>query len=94
MIRLYKNTISSNTTDISGIEALKKGHFTPVEKELLANLDDYTASFKKDFQTLDNIEGITLGPKLSNGHQTLLLVSDNNFNKKQRTLFLAFEIIP
>jgi 3-phytase/alkaline phosphatase D len=94
VIRIYKNTITANTTDVSGIDALKKGHFTPVEKELLANLDDFTSSFAKDFQTLDNIEGITFGPKLSNGHQTLILVSDNNFNRKQRTLFLAFEIIP
>lgn len=94
IIRIYKNTITNKTTDIANIDALKKGNFVPVEKELIANLDDYTPSFKKDFQTLDNIEGITFGPKLSNGHQTLLLVSDNNFNKKQRTLFLAFEIIP
>ena len=94
VIRLYKNTINSNTTDVSGIEALKKGRFNPIEKELLANLDDFIPAMKKDFQTLDNIEGISFGPKLSNGHQTIILVSDNNFNKKQRTLFLAFEIIP
>jgi len=61
---------------------------------LLANLDDFIPSLSKDFQSLDNIEGITFGPKLTNGHDTIILVSDNNFSKKQRTQFLAFEIIP
>ena len=28
------------------------------------------------------------------GHQSLVLVSDNNFNPDQRTQFLAFEVVP
>ncbi len=94
IIRLFKNTINEKTTDISGIPALKGASFKTVDKELLANLDDFTSLMTKDFQHLDNIEGITYGPKLGNGHETLILISDNNFNKKQRTQILAFEIIP
>jgi hypothetical protein len=44
----------------------------PVKKKLLLNMDDlkiYT----------DNIEGVTFGPTLPNGHRTLIFVSDNNF---------------
>ena len=41
--------------------------------------------------TLDNIEGITWGPQ-SNGHSTLVLVSDNNFDAAAVTQFLAFEV--
>ena len=41
----------------------------------------------------DNLEAMALGPQLSNGHPTLLLASDNNFNDSQRNLFLAFEIV-
>ncbi|BAY46513.1 hypothetical protein SAMD00079811_41250 [Scytonema sp. HK-05] len=40
---------------------------------------------------LDNIEGLTLGPKLPDG-QSLILVSDNNFNPLQRTQILAFRL--
>ncbi|NGY85135.1 esterase-like activity of phytase family protein (plasmid) [Bacillus megaterium] len=43
---------------------------------------------------LDNIEGISWGPKLPNGHDSLVLVSDDNFNRNQVTQFLAFEVLP
>ena len=43
----------------------------------------------------DNMEAISLGPRLPNGHYTLIVASDNNFNPKyQRNVFAAFEIIP
>ncbi len=35
---------------------------------------------------VDNIEGITLGPLLPDGTQTLILVSDNNFNPPEEQL--------
>lgn len=37
---------------------------------------------------LDNVEGITLGPKLPDGRQSVVLVSDNNFATTQITQFL------
>jgi hypothetical protein len=49
---------------------------------------------KADIGYVDNIEGISWGPKLANGHRSLILVSDNNFNPDQRTQFLAFEVMP
>ena len=39
---------------------------------------------------LDNIEGITLGPKLPDGHQSVVCVSDDNFAPNQVTQFLLF----
>jgi len=42
----------------------------------------------------DNMEAMTIGPKLANGHATLILTSDNDFNDSQRNLFLAFEVVP
>jgi hypothetical protein len=42
----------------------------------------------------DNIEGVTFGPVLPNGHPTLLFVADNNFAAYQRSQFFLFEIIP
>jgi len=42
----------------------------------------------------DNIEGVTLGPLLPNGHRTLIFVSDNNFVGLEKTQLLLFEIMP
>jgi hypothetical protein len=39
---------------------------------------------------LDNVEGITLGPRLSDGRQSVVLVADDNFNDEQVTQFYAF----
>jgi hypothetical protein len=43
---------------------------------------------------IDNIEGVTFGPTLPNGHQTLIFVADNNFKSLERNQFLLFEVIP
>ena len=94
IIRLFKNTIDEKTTDISKMESIKDVKLKAVDKELVADLEDFKGQMAANFQSLDNIEGICYGPKLSNGHETIILVSDNNFNKKQHTQFLAFEIIP
>lgn len=59
----------------------------PATKKLLFNLDDLDIY-------IDNVEGMTFGPPLPNGHKTLLMVSDNNFSPLQKTQFLLFEILP
>ncbi len=57
----------------------------PVEKTLLLDFADLGIP-------LDNIEGITFGEDLPNGKQSLILISDNNFNPGQFTQVLAFEV--
>lgn len=54
------------------------------EKELLLDLDDLGI-------VIDNIEGMTLGPVLEDGRQTLTIVSDDNFGGfgPQSTQFIA-----
>ncbi len=46
----------------------------------------------------DNLEGMAFGPPLSDGRQSLILVSDDNFNAQQVTQFVAlalrFEAVP
>ncbi|ABK44782.1 conserved hypothetical protein [Magnetococcus marinus MC-1] len=51
------------------------------------------ASHNLASHNLDNQEAMSWGPRLADGRRTLVLVSDNNFNPQQRTLFLllAFE---
>ena len=76
----------SGATDISTM-TLKDNHsFTPAKKLLLLNMDDlgiYT----------DNIEGVTFGPLLPNGHKTLLFIADNNFTIAEKAQVLLFEVI-
>ena len=58
----------------------------PVIKELLID-------FEADFGiTPDNLEGMTFGPKLPDGRQSLIVVSDNNFNETQVTQFIGLAV--
>ncbi|ASC73381.1 uncharacterized protein XM38_043460 [Halomicronema hongdechloris C2206] len=49
-----------------------------------------------DFATIDgpqdNLEGMSLGPRLPDGSRSLLLVSDDNFNADQATLLFLFRL--
>ena len=56
-------------------------------KALVLDLDDVAGD---EGLTLDNIEGMTLGPRLPDGSRALLLVSDNNFTPGQVSQFLLF----
>jgi hypothetical protein len=76
---------ASNVKDISAL-ALDKS-FVPITKKLLLNMDDMP-------NFIDNVEGITLGPILPNGHQSIILVVDNNFSPLEKTQFFLLEIIP
>jgi len=59
----------------------------PIKKTLLINMDKLSIF-------TDNVEGASIGPDLPNGHQTLIFVTDNNFNAKEQTQLLIFEVIP
>jgi hypothetical protein len=72
-------------TDVSGMPTLAGRNYTPMKKTLLLDLDSLGVR-------LDNMEGMTFGPTLPDGRRTLVLVSDNNFNRNQITLFLAFAV--
>jgi hypothetical protein len=77
-----------NATDIHNLDSIAKidpGKIKPAEKKLLLDLRTLDVS-------LDNIEGLTLGAKLPDGQQSLILISDNNFNGLQQTQILAFKL--
>jgi hypothetical protein len=66
--------------------SLRGGHgLRTVHKKLVLNLDDLGIP-------LDNVEGLTFGPRLRDGRQTVVLVSDNNFAATQFTQFLLFTL--
>ncbi|MHC5935867.1 esterase-like activity of phytase family protein [Nostoc sp.] len=70
---------------IDSLLAVDSKNIKPVKKKLLLDLRTLDV-------LLDNIEGLTIGAKLPDGQQSLILVSDNNFNSLQRTQILAFKI--
>jgi len=84
---------TQGATDVSDFDALYDGGspiaFTPVSQRQIFAFDDLGIP-------IDNIEGMTFGPPLADGRQTLVIVSDNNFNAGQFTQFivLALEIAP
>jgi 3-phytase len=84
-IKLYQ-VQTQGAVDVSSLNSVDGLEPDPaVEKKLLLDFADLGI-------TLDNIEGITLGPKLADGRQSLIVVSDNNFSATQTTQILAFAI--
>jgi hypothetical protein len=83
-IKVYLADIGA-AQNISDYPSLKNVSFHPIQKHLLLNMDDLGIY-------IDNVEGVSFGPKLPNGNQTLIFVSDNNFSKEQITQFFLFEI--
>jgi|AntDeeMinimDraft_5_1070356.scaffolds.fasta_scaffold00669_6 hypothetical protein len=63
-----------------------------VSKKLVFDFE--TIRKKTEHQSIDNLEGLCLGPKLPNGNRTLWIVADNNFNRYQQQYnqILVFEI--
>jgi len=84
--KLFQIT-TGGATDTSTIASLKgslKG-VEPIRKRLLLDFSQLKI-------TPDNLEGMTLGPRLPDGSHSLLLVSDDNFRQEQVTQFLLFRI--
>ncbi|MEO1671424.1 MAG: esterase-like activity of phytase family protein [Cyanobacteria bacterium J06631_2] len=79
--------IVGNATDTSNIESMRGdlGQVQPLKKELLLDLADLDIY-------LDNLEGMTLGPRLPDGSRSLLLVSDDNFKDDQISQLLLFRL--
>jgi len=94
---LFKNQIDlfitqlKDATDVSAIPALQGASFKPLPKKLLLSIHQAVSAFTPGFQSVDNLEALSWGPKLKNGNPTLLILSDNNFNPTQRTQVLAYE---
>ena len=71
--RVYMLDFSA-ATDVSALPSLTAGGFTPVRKTLL---------WQSVFLT-NNFEGITLGPRLSDGTYSVLLVSDDGAGESRQ----------
>ncbi|MEH2260069.1 phytase [Nostoc sp.] len=95
-IKIYEVSLQG-ATDISFYDSLNNlsteqlATIKPAQKRLLLNLNNLNLP-----NGTDNIEGITFGPKLADGSQSIVLVSDNNFNQSQFTQILALnaDLVP
>jgi 3-phytase len=85
-IKLYTVALPG-ATDVNGVDSLagKLASIRPAKKTLLFDLDTLGIP-------LDNVEGLTFGPRLRDGRQSVVLVSDNNFAAGQFTQFLLFAL--
>ncbi len=86
-IKIFLTDVS-HADNIASINSLLE---TPPKKtatkKLLLNMDDLGIF-------IDNIEGVTFGPTLPNGHRAFIFVADNNFMPFEKNQFLVFEILP
>ncbi len=86
-IKIFETNLSE-ASDISSVNSLKKDPPShPLHKKLLLNMDNLGIY-------VDNVEGMTFGPTLPNGHKTLVLIADNNFSEMEKTQVFFFEILP
>ena len=102
-IKVYEVTIQG-ATDISSIDALgslsaaQLQAIAPVKKRLLLDLDSLKLpnSDGNHPTGTDNVEGLAFGPKLADGRQSIVLVSDNNFSATQFTqiITLGADLVP
>lgn len=91
-IKIFDAHIDETTTNILEVESLKETNFTSLKKRLIFDFEDVRDKLTKGI--VDNIEGVTFGPKLANGNQSLILVSDDNFQLygKQLNQIILLEI--
>ncbi len=78
-------------SDISAVESLKDknlGQYKPIAKKLVL---DFETLKEKLGGTIENFEGLAFGPEV-NKKKTLIVISDDNFKKSERTQVLLFSV--
>lgn len=88
-IRLYEAN-TQGALDVLGVTSLSHDGAPyeidpPIAKRLIADLSELGLD-------PDNVEGMAFGPILPDGRQSLILVSDNNFNPAQTTQIIALAL--
>ncbi|KAA5830596.1 esterase-like activity of phytase family protein [Saccharopolyspora hirsuta] len=84
-VRLFEAT-TDGATDVQHVQSLQDRPVRPMHKRLLVDFDDL------DLSTVDNLEGMTWGPRLPSGERTLVLVSDDGFHPQEVTQIIALAL--
>jgi len=91
-VRLYEID-TGKASNVLGTESLVAGGYTPVTKRLVLDFE----TLKAQLGGIANLEGMTFGPKLANGRDTLVVVADDNFptadSTTDRNQILMFEVV-
>ncbi len=97
-VRIYR-VLLEGARDVSNVKSLAASNVEPLQKELLVDLADCPSDGAKTAPgavqpnpLLDNFEALTLGPVLPDGRQSLVLVSDDNFNTSQTTRVIVLAV--
>ena len=92
-VRLYEIDLSA-ATNVLTTAALAGATYTPVTKRLVLNFE----TLKAQLGGIANLEGITFGPNLANGHRSLVVLADDNLpaadSQTDRNQILVFEVLP
>jgi hypothetical protein len=83
-MRLYEIDTRAGS-DTLALPQLREGAYQPAPKRFIADFRQL------GLRRLDNTEGMCWGPRLPNGHRSLVVVSDDNFSARQITQFAAFD---
>ncbi|MGG6238597.1 esterase-like activity of phytase family protein [Nodosilinea sp. AN01ver1] len=85
-VKLYQ-LATGGATDTSTIPSLAGdvSSIAPIRKQLVLDFADTPLA-------VDNLEGMTLGPRLPDGSQSLLLVSDNNLEDDRATQLILLRL--
>ncbi len=95
--KIWANTITlylvdlAKGTDVSGVSKLEGAKFTGVEKTKLVDFESDLGKKRGD-KRVQNFEALAWGPKLPDGRRSLLIMSDNNFSKKEITELVVFAV--
>jgi hypothetical protein len=76
---------TANTVQLFAVELIAGD----ARKRLLLNFDSITPRLSSALSRLENFEALSFGP-IVNGTPTILIASDDNFRKTQKTSFLLF----
>jgi hypothetical protein len=83
-MRLYEID-TREASDTLALPQLREDAFRPAAKRFVADFRQL------GLPRLDNTEGMCWGPRLPNGHRSLVVVSDDNFSARQITQLAAFD---
>jgi hypothetical protein len=84
-VRLYEFD-TRDATNVLGRDSLTDGRaYLPVAKRLVYDFGSFRAP-------VQNLEGMSWGPRLRSGECTLVIGSDDNFDPSEVTQFLAFGV--
>lgn len=86
-IKIFVADLAKATNVLEEASLKNATKYRPVQKKLVFNFDSIGGH-------IDNVEGVSFGPVLPNGHRSLLFIADNNFQWLQKSQVFLFEVLP